>query len=80
MDNIRSYGGDARRVSLVGHSAGAQLCASAVTTRGGEERAIENERARVSRGFANAATIRWHRGSVRYRLSLRLRRLEESPS
>jgi len=35
MDNIKDYGGDARRISLVGHSAGAQLCARALLQRSG---------------------------------------------
>jgi acetyl esterase/lipase len=35
MDNIGDYGGDARKISLVGHSAGAQLCARALLQRSG---------------------------------------------
>jgi len=35
MDNIGKYGGDSSRISLVGHSAGAQLCARALLQRSG---------------------------------------------
>lgn len=44
MDNIKSYGGDANRVSLVGHSAGAQLCARALLQRAG----VKNVRSKTN--------------------------------
>jgi len=49
MDNIGDYGGDAQRISLVGHSAGAQLCARALLQRSG----VKNVQSRTN-------TRKWH--------------------
>ena len=79
MDNIRTYGGDARRVSLVGHSAGAQLCARALLQRAGVKNVPSKTNARefhadsrMPRRFVGIA------GVYDIGLSLRLRRLSRS--
>lgn len=46
LDNIGKYGGDADRVSLVGHSAGAQLCARALLQRAGTKNVQSRTNAR----------------------------------
>jgi len=64
LDNIGEYGGDANRVSIVGHSAGAQLCARALLQRAGVQnvKSTTNKRewhadARMPRKFIGIAGV-----------------------